>query len=55
MYELIDISPSVIISYFEAIEKAKRHILANIIIVIAVKHAFHVIKPNFKIRLAYNT
>lgn len=52
MYELIDVSPVIITSYFEAIEKADKHPLANIIIVIAVKQAFHTLEPNFPIRVA---
>jgi len=52
MYELIDISSSIITSYFEAIEKADKHPHANIIIVIAVKQAFHTLEPNFPIRVA---
>lgn len=52
MYELIDVSPAVITSYFEAIEKADKHPLSNIIIVLAVKQAFHSLEPNFPLRVA---
>lgn len=52
MYELNGVSSTIIASYYEAIIKADKHPLANIIIVIAVKQAFHTLEPNFPIRVA---
>lgn len=46
MYELIGVSPSIITSYYEAIEKADKHPNANNIFVIAVKNTFHILEPH---------
>lgn len=46
MYELIGVTPSIITSYYEAIEKADKHPNANSIFVVAVKNTFHVLEPH---------
>lgn len=46
MYELIGVSPSIITSYYEAIEKANTHPNAKRIFIVAVKNTFHVLEPH---------
>ncbi|ADR34081.1 hypothetical protein Sulku_1419 [Sulfuricurvum kujiense DSM 16994] len=54
MYELIDISPTVITSYFEAIEKADKHPNANKLFIVAVKNTFHTLEPRCPNGVAQN-